>query len=178
MFSIIVAFPKNEDAMTIKNVLISNGIEVAGTTSTGAQTIAFAEELDGGIVLCAYRMADMHFSELNAYLPKNFRMLLVAAPARLSESFDDSIITLSTPLKTKELIGTVQMMQQAYLRRERKIQQMKRNVSEKETITRAKQLLMERNHLSEEEAHRYIQKTSMDSGTNMIEVAEMILCMM
>ena len=34
------------------------------------------------------------------------------------------------------------------------------------------------NHLSEEEAHRYIQKCSMDSGTNMVETAQMVLSMM
>ena len=34
---------------------------------------------------------------------------------------------------------------------------------------------MERNHLSEEEAYRYIQKSSMDTGTNMVETAQMIL---
>ena len=39
----------------------------------------------------------------------------------------------------------------------------------------AKALLMERNHLSEEEAHKYIQKLSMDSGNNLVETAEMIL---
>ena len=49
---------------------------------------------------------------------------------------------------------------------------------QKETIEKAKKLLMARNHFSEEEAHRYIQKTSMDSGTNMVEMAEMILSMM
>ena len=42
----------------------------------------------------------------------------------------------------------------------------------------AKELLMDRNHLSEEEAHRYIQKCSMDSGTNMVETAQMVLSMM
>jgi response regulator NasT len=34
---------------------------------------------------------------------------------------------------------------------------------------------MERNGMSEEEAHRYIQKTSMDSGTNMVETAQMVI---
>lgn len=37
---------------------------------------------------------------------------------------------------------------------------------------------MERNHLSEEEAHRYIQKSSMDNGTNMVETAQMILTLL
>ena len=37
------------------------------------------------------------------------------------------------------------------------------------------ELLMERNRMTEEEAHRYIQKYSMDSGTNMVEMAKMVL---
>lgn len=36
-------------------------------------------------------------------------------------------------------------------------------------------MLMQRNRLSEEEAYRYIQKCSMDSGTNMVETAQMLL---
>jgi response regulator NasT len=34
---------------------------------------------------------------------------------------------------------------------------------------------MERNNMTEEEAHRYMQKTSMDSGTDLVETAQMIL---
>ena len=45
-------------------------------------------------------------------------------------------------------------------------------------LEEAKGLLMERNGMSEEEAHRYIQKCSMDSGTNLVETAEMVLSMM
>ena len=41
-----------------------------------------------------------------------------------------------------------------------------------------KKLLMERNHMSEEEAHRYMQKCSMDSGNNMVETAKMIFALM
>ena len=44
-------------------------------------------------------------------------------------------------------------------------------------IKDAKALLMERNNMSEEEAHRYMQKVSMDSGNNMVETAGMILSM-
>ena len=45
-------------------------------------------------------------------------------------------------------------------------------------IAEAKALLMERNNMTEEEAHRYLQKTSMDSGTNLVETAQMVLSMM
>lgn len=51
----------------------------------------------------------------------------------------------------------------------------KRTEKEENYIKNAKFVLMDRNHLSEEEAFRYIQKCSMDSGTNMVETAQMIL---
>ena len=53
-----------------------------------------------------------------------------------------------------------------------------RDPKQQETIRRAKELLMERNNMSEGEAHRYLQKSSMDSGTNMVETAEMVLSIM
>ena len=37
---------------------------------------------------------------------------------------------------------------------------------------------MARNRMTEEEAHRYLQKCSMDSGNNMAETAGMVLAAM
>ena len=37
---------------------------------------------------------------------------------------------------------------------------------------------MSRNNLSEEEAHRYLQKRSMNNGTDLVETAQMILSLM
>ena len=34
---------------------------------------------------------------------------------------------------------------------------------------------MERNHMTEDEAHKYIQKCAMDSGTKLVESAQMVL---
>ena len=34
---------------------------------------------------------------------------------------------------------------------------------------------MDRNNMTEADAHRYLQKCSMDSGTNMVETAQMIM---
>ena len=53
----------------------------------------------------------------------------------------------------------------------------KRTEQEQNYINNAKWLLMERNNMTEQEAFRYIQKCSMDSGTNMVESAQMILMM-
>ena len=54
----------------------------------------------------------------------------------------------------------------------------KRDDSQRKIIDQAKALLIERNNMSEEEAHRYLQKSSMESGTNMLETAQMVLTIM
>ena len=36
---------------------------------------------------------------------------------------------------------------------------------------------MERNHISEPDAHYYLQKISMDAGRSMVETARMVLCL-
>ena len=67
---------------------------------------------------------------------------------------------------------------QARRRRKQKAQPRKRSEEDRLLISKAKALLMERNHMTESEAHRYIQKCSMDSGTNMVETAQMVISLM
>jgi two-component system, response regulator PdtaR len=178
--SIIIAFPKMEDTVSIKNALVRNGYDVNATCTTGAQVVTIANELDDGIVICGYRFSDMHYSQLNGYLPKGFEMLLIASPNKLEECTDNNIVCLSMPIKMTDLVNTLQMMFYNYSRRRKKEKDKPkpRTDAEKEVINKAKLVLMERNNMTEEEAHRYIQKNSMDSGTNMVEMAEMILSLM
>lgn len=60
-------------------------------------------------------------------------------------------------------------------RKKRRQQPKQRSEEERMIVAQAKNLLMERNNMTEEEAHRYIQKCSMDSGTNLIETAQMVM---
>lgn len=179
MYSIIVGFPRLEDANSIRNVISRNGFTVTEACTTGAQVVALANDLDEGIVVCGYRFSDMHFSELNNYLPKGFEMLLVASPEKLEFCQDNNIVCLPMPIKTHDLLNTLQMMSYQYQRRKKKDKDKpkERTEEEKALIKKAKLVLMDRNNMTEEEAHRYLQKTSMDSGTNLVEMSEMVLKM-
>ncbi len=90
------------------------------------------------------------------------------------------VVCLPMPLKVRDLVNTLEMMSQAQARRRRKqkAQPRKRSEEDRLLISKAKALLMERNHMTESEAHRYIQKCSMDSGTNMVETAQMVISLM
>lgn len=181
MTGVIVVLPKIDDARNMKNLLIRNGIPVAGVCTTGAQAIALADGLNAGIILCGYKLTDMIYSQLYEYLPSGFEMLLLASRHIIGSGMVESeIMCLSMPIKVHDLVNTVDMMIQSIERRRRRLKTKpkERSTEEIKLIKDAKEVLMNRNHMTEEEAHRYIQKCSMDSGTNMVETAQMVLTMM
>ncbi|MBP3702202.1 MAG: hypothetical protein J6I65_00305, partial [Lachnospiraceae bacterium] len=114
MFSLIVAFPRLEDAKNLKNVLKRYGYSDVFSCNSGAQVISAANELDGGVVISGYRLTDMHYRELYGYLPREFSMLLVASPSKLEECLNQNIICLGMPIRTNELVDTLNMMSHSY----------------------------------------------------------------
>lgn len=180
MTNIIVVLPKLEDAKGIKNILVRNGFSVTGVCTTGSQAISQSDGLNDGIVVCSYKLMDMVYTELYDCLPSGFEMLLMASNHLLSQCEGNGIVCLAMPLKVGDLVSTVGMMAEGIERRRRKakLKPKVRNAEEEAAIKEAKELLMGRNHMTEEEAHRYLQKCSMDSGTNMVETAWMVLSMM
>lgn len=179
MSSIIVVFPKKEIATNIRNILVRNGFDVIGVGVTGAQAVQLADNLDDGIVVCGYKMTDMLYNELRDYLPSTIEMLLIASPEKCSDR-TPGVISLSMPFKVFDLMNTIEMMTQLIGRRrkKRRAELKNRNLEQQALVKEAKSLLMERNNMTEEEAHRYLQKCSMESGVNMVETAQMVLSIM
>lgn len=180
MAGMIVVFPNKDNATNIRNILTRGGCDVIGVCTTGAQALHYTELLDEGIVVCGYKLADMLYTDLREYLPPEFEMLLVASSDKWQEGAIGGVVGLSMPIKVYDLLNTVEMMRQTMeaRRRRRKKEKPHRNPEQEKLIRRAKELLMARNNMSEEEAHRYLQKCSMDSGTNIVETAEMVLSIM
>ena len=180
MTNVIVAFSRIEDARNIKNVLVRNGFEVTAVCTSGAQVLNSLDSLNGGILVSGYRFEDMLYQEICDCMPDCFQMLLVASPNLWSDGEKDRVVFLPLPLKVHDLVSMVQTMIQAQIRKKRKLKQQPkgRSESDRAVIDRAKMLLMERNDMTELEAHRYIQKCSMDSGTNMVETSQMLLSLL
>ena len=177
MVNIIIALPKLDDAKVIKNILVRGGFAVSTLATTGAMAISYADDLHDGIVICSYKLPDMVYSRLKVDLPPGFEMLLVASQRILSEVYNGDVVSLAMPLKPVDLINTVNMMAQQVERRRRKLKSRPtvRDPREEQLIKEAKELLMARNNMTETEAHRYLQKSSMDSGRNMVESAQMVI---
>lgn len=180
MTSIIVVLPKLEEGQAVRNLLVRSGYRVQGVCATGAQALGLMDSLADGIVISGYRLRDMMYEELHECMPEGFEMLLMASQHLMDECAGNDIMCLSMPLKVHDLLNTIELMAGTIVnrRRKKKAQPRSRRPEEQAMINEAKALLMNRNNMTEEEAHRYIQKCSMDSSTNLVETAQMVLAMM
>ena len=144
-----------------------------------SSALSNASELGSGVLICGHRLPDMNYLDLSECLPRDFEILLLAS-ARVICEVPSSILSVEMPIKAGDLVNTVSMilMQQERKRRKEKKKPKLRSEKEQNYISNAKMMLMQRNHLNEEDAYRYIQKSSMDSGTNMVETAQMLLMLL
>ncbi len=176
--SIVISLPRLEDGKKIRGILERYGFTVSAVCTTGGKALSALSQLDLGLLITSARLSDMTYEELSEYLPPGFEMLILASERVLSE-IPSSYLTLKMPMKPSDLVNTVNMVLSSLERRRKKEKRPKvRSPREQNYISNAKMLLMQRNHLSEEEAYRYIQKCSMDSGTNMVETAQMVLMLL
>ena len=179
MSSIVIALPKIEDAKKIRAVLARHGFTVASVCTTASNALSSASELGSGVLICSHRLPDMNYLDLSECMPRDFEMLLLAS-ARVICEVTTSILSVQMPVKASDLVNTVNMIltQQERRKRKEKKKPKARSWKEQNYISNAKMMLMQRNHLSEDEAYRYIQKSSMDSGMNMVETAQMLLMLL
>ena len=177
MVNIVVVFSKPEDGRSIKNILIKNGFSVTASCTSGGQVLADAGDLRDGIVISGYQFGDMTCRQMSEQLPREFDILMVASPRKWSGEDMGRIRCLSAPFKMSELVSAVRLLEgiQAEKRRQRRNAPRQRSEAERQVIDRAKELLMGRRAMSEAEAHRYLQKCSMDSQTGIVEAARMVL---
>lgn len=177
MVNIVVAFSRPEDGRNIKNILTKNGLPVAVSCTSGAQVLAHADDLRSGIVVSGFRYGDMTCRQLRRQLPPDFSMLLIASPVKWCGEDMGEIVCLPVPFKMAELVHEVKKLEEELTRRcrQRRRQPVRRSEAEQKEIDAAKELLMTRNGMTEPEAHKYLQKCSMDSGTRLLEAAQKVL---
>ena len=107
-------------------------------------------------------------------------MLMIASPDKAPlDNCGDKLVYLPTPLKKSDLFSTLELMLEGVTRSRKKAKEKAkkegRSDEDKKIINQAKEILMDRHHMTEPEAHRYLQKCAMDSGTNLKETAEMVI---
>lgn len=177
MGCIIIAMPKIEDSNRLSEMIVNHGLLLdTETCQNGAEVLRVAHERDYGVVICTKSVKDMSCMELAGYLPRYYSIIVLTKDASL-DTYMNNMFKIMMPFKPSEIVQTVEMITTGFARQIRKKNNapLKRSAAEQKLVDDAKSVLMEQKGMTEPEAFRYIQKTSMDTGRSMSESAQMIL---
>lgn len=187
MRSIVVAFSDAALAHKIRDILQMHGLIVRSIATSGSMTLRSISQGDGGgLVVCGAQFQDMSAVKLLQLLPEDYDVLVLASAGFLSMEHQEGLYLLQAPLMTQDLVSSVRMLLETrqlssdYLhnasqKRAGKTEPLQRSIEEKRLINRAKALLMDRYHMSEQEAHQFLQKKSMENGLKLVDMAAAVL---
>ena len=179
MSCIIVVMPKIEEAGRIGGLLGKYGYRPDLLCTTAAEALSESCRREEGFVICGGRLIDMSFVELQDCIPQSFKLIILSRNV-MNEEYPEEAVKIAVPFKVSELIGIMEGETAGYRKRRENPNAAGpiRNSEERKYIDRAKELLIKNRQMTEPEAYRYIQKTSMDSGNTMVETAQMIMLLM
>ncbi len=194
MRSIIVAFPDMTNAHKIRDILAMHDFPVRGLATNGSMALRFISSEDGGgLIVCGPNFPDMTAIQLLSLMPDDYDILVLSSSGSMNMGYEhqEGLYTLTLPLHTQDLVASVRMLletRQMYRNTMRAVKPAaaqptpkgpqvppKRSPEEQRVIDRAKALLMNRNNMSEQEAHRFLQKRCMDTGTKLYDMALAVL---
>ena len=176
MGDIVIAMPKYEDANRLRNIIKGSDIwEDSIICTKGAEVLSTVDSREISVVICTRRLSDMDYTEISNYLKAGIYMILLTKDDSI-QPIESNVQKLVMPFKSADFIGMVKSYLQTGERKE-KPRKPKRSLADQKIIDEAKALLMERKSMTEPDAFRYIQKTSMDTGRTMVESAQMIIMM-
>ena len=103
-------------------------------------------------------------------------VLVISSPGNLELCGDRNLIKLAVPSSRAEFFASLDLAQGVLAGGAPASRlHIQRSAEEERLICRAKAVLMEVNLMSEAEAHRFLQKYSMDTGLRLAETARLIL---
>ena len=174
MQKVIVAFENSANSEKIREALESGGLSCLICRSA-AEVKRTVRKQGVNIIVCGFKLRDESCEALHYDLPERCSMLMIGRQAQLELCEADGIFKLRNPISRRDLLVSVQMLAQIRRPPVREKAPPVRTGEENALITQAKALLMDRHGMTEEQAHRFLQKQSMDSGTRLAETARLVL---
>lgn len=172
MEQVIVAFESETSGRRIREVLESAGAASCILCRTAGQVRRVLGKRP--LVVCGYKFPDGTAEELFQDLPSTCSMLLLARQSLLDLCQSDGVFKLAAPAAKGDLLASVRMLLQVG-RRSEEDPRPRRSPEDAAILARAKAVLMDRHGMTEEQAHRFLQKKSMDSGSRLVQTALLVL---
>lgn len=182
MKSVVVAFSNPVLTDWVSSTLKRGGYTIEYTCATGGDAVRIAEFCTSMVVVSGFQFPDMTVEDLAGILAGRIAIVSILLPHQRDLVYRNDITALPYPLSPVELLNAVDRAERegalsavsAGMGAERKGGS-GRSAEEKLLILKAKNSLMERLGMTESQAHRYLQKNSMDRGLKIIDAARKII---
>ncbi|HUP88434.1 MAG TPA: response regulator [Longimicrobiales bacterium] len=177
------------DDETLHNLALTSSLETLGheivaTASNGREAVDLARQTRPDIAFLDIRMPQMTGPEAASEIARDYAMPIIilsaySDPRTVEEAIKAPIFNyLVKPVDPDDLGPAIAVARARFgewldARRQRDMLEMK--LEERKIVERAKGLLMESRGLSERDAYRFLQKTSQDKNTPMVDLAKKIL---
>ena len=172
MDRVVLAFSKDETADKIKMMLDGSGYDVYTVCHSKAELLRTVSDMDEVLIIMGYKLPDGTVDDVYDDLMEGQKLMSIVKAERQSSIYNQDIFVVTLPLNRHLLINSVENFVGIIEIRKHRA---KRTPEEEKIIRDAKAYLMETHRMSEEQAHRFIQKRSMDTGAKFIDTARMIL---
>lgn len=170
--NIFIAFDNHKAAVSIAKILIANGNNVVLIAKSFNELIQSLNYYPAGIIITGCTFDGVRTERVIDDIREEFNIVVLGKKAQIDIFPEGRVFKLSIPLQKNDLICSVEMLMALDAQCKPSLS---KGESEERIILRAKQMLIDLYSMSEEEAHRYIQKKSMDTGRKTSEIAEIII---
>jgi len=181
---VLIADDETMNNLALTSSLESLGHEVVATASNGREAVELARQVQPDVAFLDIRMPQMTGPEAAIEIAKDRAIPVIILSAYSdARTVEDAIKApifnyLVKPVDPDDLAPAIAVARARFdewldARRQRDMLEMK--LEERKIVERAKGLLMESRHLSERDAYRFLQKTSQDKNTPMVDLAKKIL---
>lgn len=177
---ILIAIGGIENGTKLKNLLVNEGYGLVSVCSSGNEALRRLMVNVPDVLITNYHLPDITGVTLCETAQGYMSNIILLANQNEREFVpqDLDVFTLSKPINKLILLNTINLL----LKVNNKIDKLKTEVTtlsqkldERKLLDIAKGILIDKYGLSEYEAHRSIQKRSMDSGIKLVEIAKSII---
>jgi response regulator NasT len=160
------------------------GHEVVGEAGTGREAVLLAEELRPDIVLMDIKMPDLDGIEAARRISERTPLPVVFLTGHLDQALLEGAVEaggmayLLKPATSEQLQAALGLAQRRFgemLDLRSQVRRLTEALEARKLVSRAKGILMQRHSMSEEEAHRRMQKEASRSNMKLVDVARAIL---
>ena len=167
---VFIAFSSKKTIAALIKVARSGGFNIAGAALNAAELKQKISYYESGIIICGCRFSDEDVNNLIEDIPESFGIMVIGKAEQLSYCYAKNAVKLAVPINSSDILAYLEM-----LRPEIPARRSARTPQEQAIIDKAKRRLIELFKMTEPQAHRYIEKTAMNTGKTIVETAIKII---